>query len=198
MPRRQEPDRRCPFPGPDHQHPLPALGPVWTPIGKPCRDVTLAVCVCPHTRGPVFANLWISTCEPFSELLSVRSCSGAVPWRSVIRPRRRAQRRTLTRHRHHPLARRVALDAGDRRASESFRETERGGPPPSCHIAGRPDCRLAARTGGTSGAEMARSARRSRSSGGRGAATRGVSRWPGHGADRRGLAERGAGITGRR
>ena len=92
MPRRQEPDRRCPFPGPDHQHPLPALGPVWTPIGKPCRDVTLAVCVCPHTRGPAFASLWISTCEPFSELLSVRSCSGAVPWRSVIRPRRGASR----------------------------------------------------------------------------------------------------------
>src|SRR5438876_7560286 len=60
MPRRQEPDRRCPFPGPDHQHPLPALGPVWTPIGKPCRDVTLAVCVCPHTRGPAFVSSWIS------------------------------------------------------------------------------------------------------------------------------------------
>ena len=31
---------------------LPALGPVWSPIGMPCREATLAVGACPHPGGP--------------------------------------------------------------------------------------------------------------------------------------------------
>src|SRR5437870_6861683 len=37
-----------PFPGPDHRLALPALGTVWTPIGNPCPEATLAVATCPH------------------------------------------------------------------------------------------------------------------------------------------------------